>query len=314
MLLGNGDIGVCAVVRPDALGLHISKNDCWDIRVTEGSEKDVRPFAEILEMWKRASVELKQKGYKPGDSVEHAEFFRDYLNKVSRSYSKPWPRPWPCGTVWLKWDPRWVEPVSYQLNPANGIFELELKIRDLDQKPRAAKITAFVDRESGRIALGSDPLSGISVSYSPAIDGFRSGPFDSGHVESHPDQLPRPTLAHRTDANASDFSCFQYFAAIGPSDDNPNPPRSERDRNFALHGRIAGVWEASSIEGNESIVFTSTAAAPVRIDLAVATPRDLLLNRIEATLPQGAGPADWITIPQTHVMSAGVKIDHIAPR
>src|ERR1700691_4782993 len=25
MLLGNGDVGVCAVVRPDALGLHISK-------------------------------------------------------------------------------------------------------------------------------------------------------------------------------------------------------------------------------------------------------------------------------------------------
>src|ERR1700679_1493951 len=78
MLLGNGDIGVCAVVRPDALGLHISKSDCWYIRVTEGSETDVRPFAEILEMWKRASEELKQKGHKPGDSVENAEFFREY--------------------------------------------------------------------------------------------------------------------------------------------------------------------------------------------------------------------------------------------
>jgi alpha-L-fucosidase 2 len=83
MLLGNGDIGVCAVVRPDALGLHISKSDCWDIRVTEGSEKDVRPFAEILDMWKRASEELKQKGYKPEDSVENAGFFRDYINKVT---------------------------------------------------------------------------------------------------------------------------------------------------------------------------------------------------------------------------------------
>jgi hypothetical protein len=75
MLLGNGDIGLCAVVRPDALGLHISKSDCWDIRVTEGSENGVRPYAEILEMWKRASEELKQKGYKSGDSVENADFF-----------------------------------------------------------------------------------------------------------------------------------------------------------------------------------------------------------------------------------------------
>src|ERR1700738_2708238 len=42
MLLGNGDVGVCVVVRPDALVIHISKTDCWDIRVTEGSEKAVK--------------------------------------------------------------------------------------------------------------------------------------------------------------------------------------------------------------------------------------------------------------------------------
>ncbi|MGH9400880.1 MAG: twin-arginine translocation signal domain-containing protein, partial [Terriglobia bacterium] len=39
MLLGNGDVGVCAVVRPDALGLHIGKSDSWDIRVSEDIEK-----------------------------------------------------------------------------------------------------------------------------------------------------------------------------------------------------------------------------------------------------------------------------------
>ena len=29
LLMGNGDVGVCAVVRPDALGLHFGKNDAW---------------------------------------------------------------------------------------------------------------------------------------------------------------------------------------------------------------------------------------------------------------------------------------------
>ena len=61
MLLGNGDVGVCAVVRPNALALHISKSDCWDIRVTKDSDKEVRPFSEILEMWRKASAELKAK-------------------------------------------------------------------------------------------------------------------------------------------------------------------------------------------------------------------------------------------------------------
>jgi alpha-L-fucosidase 2 len=301
MLLGNGDIGVCAVVRPDALGLHISKSDSWDVRVTEGSEKDVRPFAEILDMWKRASEELKQKGYKPGDSVENADFFREYLNKVGHSYSKPWPRPWPCGTVWVKWDARWVEPVTYRLNPANGVFTLELKIQSLDHDPRTASVTVFVDRESGRVTVGSDSLPGVSVIYSPAIDGFRSGAFDSGHIESHPDQLPRPELTHRTTPTESVFSCFQYFPAIGPSQENPTPPRSERDRNFALHARIAGAWEASAIDSSKSIVFSAATANPVRLDLAVVTPRDVLLSQLEAAQPHGAAPANWITIPQTHV-------------
>jgi len=38
MLLGNGDVGACVVVRPDALGIHIGKNDCWDIRVSEDTQ------------------------------------------------------------------------------------------------------------------------------------------------------------------------------------------------------------------------------------------------------------------------------------
>jgi hypothetical protein len=35
LLLGNGDIGVCVTVRPDAMDIHIGKNDAWDIRVSE---------------------------------------------------------------------------------------------------------------------------------------------------------------------------------------------------------------------------------------------------------------------------------------
>ncbi len=304
MLLGNGDIGVCAVVRPDALGLHISKSDCWDIRVTEGSEKNTLPFAEILEMWKRASAELKEKGFKPGDSVENAAFFHEYLDSVGRSYSRPWPRPWPCGTVWIKWDPRWIEPASYRLNPANGVFELQLTIRNLDGHSRTSNLTGFVDRETGRIVVASEPLPNVSVIYSPAIDRFRSGPFDGGHLESHPDELPKPKLAYQVKQNVSEFSCSQYLPAVGPSENSPSPPRSEMDRNFSLYGRIQGAWQTSSIESSESIVFSSSSTAPVRIDLAVATPRDLLLKRLEAALPQGAGSAEWITIPQAHAFSA----------
>ncbi len=135
-------------------------------------------------MWKRASVELSRDGNHDGESVEDAGFFQKYVAEVGETYSKPWPRPWPCGTVWLKWDPRWVEPMTYRLNPANGVFTLELKITPLNGRERTAMLTAFVDWDSGRISVESDPIPEISIIYSPAIDGFHAGAFDSGHIET----------------------------------------------------------------------------------------------------------------------------------
>ena len=303
MLLGNGDVGVCAVVRPDALALHISKSDCWDIRVTEDSDKDVRPFSEILEMWRKASAELKTK--ENSLSVEDAEFFRAYVEKVGGSYRKVWPRPWGCGTIWLKWDSRWVEPKTYSLNPANGVFILDLKIKTLHDSARTVRLTAFVDWESGRLTVTTDDfVLNLSVIYSPQIDGFHAGAFDYGNVETRPDQLPRPELKQRADGDAGEFSCFQYFPAIGPSESNPNPPRSDLDRNFALHGRVAGTWSTSQIDSSKSLVFTPRDSRALRLDVAVATPRDILLGRLEAKPSAGKDPASWITIPQTHVYTA----------
>lgn len=62
LLLGNGDIGVCVTVRPDALGLHLGKSDVWDIRVSAEHAPHIKPFAEVLAMWERASAEAKRRG------------------------------------------------------------------------------------------------------------------------------------------------------------------------------------------------------------------------------------------------------------
>ena len=62
LLLGNGDIGVCVTVRPDAMGIHIGKNDVWDIRVSEEHAAHIKPFHEVLELWKQAGEEAKRRG------------------------------------------------------------------------------------------------------------------------------------------------------------------------------------------------------------------------------------------------------------
>src|SRR3954447_17385623 len=102
LLLGNGDIDVCVTVRPDALGLHIGKNDVWDIRVSEEHAAHIKPFKDVLELWRRAGEEAKRQG-KPDMLFLESEidFFREYSTLMQSSYSKPWPRPWPCGIVWL---------------------------------------------------------------------------------------------------------------------------------------------------------------------------------------------------------------------
>jgi alpha-L-fucosidase 2 len=301
LLLGNGDVGVCAVVRPDALGLHISKTDCWDIRVSEGSEKEIIPFADILGLWKEANEEAKRHGSGDG-SVESTETFRRYAAKVGTTYGKPWPRPWSCGTVWIKWDPRWTEPGAFDLNPANGLFTLELNSKDLHGTKQTSRLKAFVDWDSGILSVHTDAaIPSVLAIYSPHIDGFHAGPFDSGHVDAKPDLLPAPELNHSVSDSSGEFSCLQQFPAIGPTEEHPVPPKSDKDRNFALYAKIAGAWNVTQQGADKDLVFSPKELGPLRLAVMVATPRDLLLRRLERESPESVRPSSWLSIPQTHV-------------
>ena len=227
MLLGNGDVGVCAVVRPDALGIHIGKNDCWDIRVSEPSEDKVLPFADLLEMWKRAGEEANKQG-KP-DMVhleENIDFFHEYSQMVNQSYNKKWPRPWPCGTLWINWDVRWVEPAQYRLDPSNGLLTLDLKCTTLEKGSQVVQLNAFVDWETGLVSIStSGPLQVLSVVFSPEVDGLRIGPFDAGHKSQTPDLLPPPETKH-TSTNRSPRSPASRFC---PPWDGPATPLRQRN-------------------------------------------------------------------------------------
>src|SRR6185312_2902034 len=152
MLLGNGDIGVCVTVRPDALGLHIGKSDSWDIRVSEESASHVLPFSELLDLWKRASDEAKRQG-KPDMIYLEREipFFREYTEKVAASYAKTWPRPWPCGIVWVHWDVPRFRVVRQMLDCSSGHFSLEL-----EENGKPVRLHAFVNTGTGHICLWSD--------------------------------------------------------------------------------------------------------------------------------------------------------------
>ncbi len=259
LLLGNGDIGVCLTVRPDAMGIHIGKNDAWDIRVSEEHAAHIKPFKEVLGLWKRAGEEAKRQGQPEMIFLEsRISFFREYSELMQSSYRKPWPRPWPCGTVWLHWDSRMVRVVRQQLDISSGVLTIDLVHDDLRGAVRPVQLSCFVSREDGHISVSSDSAAPIvSVAYMPNWDAQA--------------KLPEPELR----VENGRFSGYQHFPATAPTDAQPNPPASKEDRNFAIDGLLAGRWTAEPVDNRRRrVLLLNAAVQPLRLDITLATPRD----------------------------------------
>ncbi len=326
MLLGNGDVGVCVEVRPDALGLHIGKSDSWDIRVSEDIERYVLTFQDLLKLWNRASEAARQQGKPDMLYLEsNIDFFREYTEKVASSYGMPWPRPWPCGTVWIHWDPRWVHAGRYALDPSNGLFTLELGVGELNQAPRSVTLSAFVDWDTGLVSvLTNGPAPFYSVCYYPDLDRGSGSPIGPESKEVNFSRLPSPQIDGKSEQGFASFSCIQHFPAIGPTRETPNPPMSEKDRNFSLFARMSGSWTIEGLAesqaqlselgsgakntythyGQEPGVFlTSHESGLFRMDLKVVTPRDILLERLVREAANDGQKNPWVIISQDHSYS-----------
>ncbi len=263
MLLGNGDIGVCVTLRPDALGLHIGKEDSWDIRVSEDHYQHVLHFRDLLELWRRAGEEARRRGRPDMLHLETSiDFFREYTNKVRSSYAKPWPRPWPCGIVWIHWDSRMVRLVRQVLDISDGTLTIELTHDDLRGKTRRFRVLCFVNQRTGHISVSTgEPAPFLSVAYYPNVD--------------REAQLPAPELNARHGDGFAEFDCYQRFPAIAPANAVPDPPPSENDRSFALCGRLSGAWRVEAPGAGPPRVFlASQAPQPFRLDVTLFTTRD----------------------------------------
>jgi len=288
MLLGNGDVGVCVTVRPDALGLHLGKLDVWDIRVSYEHEKYVLPFKELLKLWERASAEAKRQGKSDMTYLEsNIDFFRQYTEKVESSYRKPWPRPWPCGIVWIHWDSRMVRLRRQTLDPSNGLLKIDLDYDDLQGTRSELTVRCFVDWDTGLVSVATD----------------QPAPFSSITYEAHFDakaRLPEPEVKAGTDEAGSWFTCLQRFPATAPTDAHPDPWRSEWDGNFALSACLGGMWTTppSIPEGPGPTVRSATllakGAQPFRLDLVIATPDDIIRPIVDIKAkPKGNPPYEY---------------------
>ncbi|MGH9377668.1 MAG: glycosyl hydrolase family 95 catalytic domain-containing protein [Terriglobia bacterium] len=287
MLLGNGDVGLCVTVRPDGLGLHIGKNDCWDIRVSEDNYRDLMTKSELLKLWQLSADQAKRMGHpKMIELQSQIPVFSNYAEMAEASYRKPWPHPWPCGTVWVHWDPRLTRVERQSLDPSNGLLTIDLMLGDTRRTRSAAavasgpfsapekrvRVSCFVDWDTGLVSVTTDgPAPFSSVAFYPNYE-----------KEA---MLPPPEVTGRVESSFGEFFCTQRLPFTPPTGEVPDPPPSPQDRNFALYGRVAGSWtipQADPISARgpwleRDVLHTWLASAkpqPFRLDVMVMTPRD----------------------------------------
>lgn len=117
-LLGNGALGVVVTTRPDAICLHFGHNNVWDIRIAENNREKIGTFSEVFSKAKEIPADLP--------SIYHHADFSQYLRLTAENYHKPYPRPFPCGTLLIGFDRRKVELLGHTLDLSNGLCTVHL--------------------------------------------------------------------------------------------------------------------------------------------------------------------------------------------
>ncbi len=138
-LLGNGAMGVVVTTRPDAVVLYFGHNNVWDIRIAENNKEKIGTFKEVFNRVKAIPDTLAVLTQDP--------WYKEYSRMTAENYGKPYPRPFPCGSVLLGFDRRNAEMIGHRLDIANGLCEVFLLTKD--QKKISLQI--FTDMVSDQL-------------------------------------------------------------------------------------------------------------------------------------------------------------------
>ena len=132
-LLGNGAMGVVVTTRPDAVVLYFGHNNVWDIRIAENNREKIGTFKEVFKKVKAIPDTLSL--------LTQDLWYKEYSTMARENYSKPYPRPFPCGSVLLGFDRRKAELIGHRLDISSGICEVTL----LTDDKKEIKLQIFTD-------------------------------------------------------------------------------------------------------------------------------------------------------------------------
>ncbi|TCC98257.1 glycosyl hydrolase family 95 catalytic domain-containing protein [Pedobacter psychroterrae] len=209
-LLGNGGMGVVVTTRPDAVVLYFGHNNVWDIRIAENNLAKLGTFAEVFDKVKKIPTTLK--------NLTDDLWYNEYNKMSGENYSKPYPRPFPCGSVVLSFDRRKLQLTGHQLDIAKGVCTVNL----LTQDKKKLQLKLFTDMVQDRLMMELTDLQG-----KPHINMF-------DRIKVIPDpSTPQefPVRQEAEDLNAGTLSFRQTLPhQTGERDDNSKA----KDKAFRL--------------------------------------------------------------------------------
>lgn len=138
-VMGNGGMGVIVTTRPDGVLVHFGHNNVWDIRIAEDNKEKIGTFQEIFEKVKAIPDTL--------EVLTQNEWYREYSAMTQENYRKPYPRPFPCGSLLLGFDRRNAELTGHKLDISNGLCEVYL----LTKEKNKIRLQFFTDMQQDKL-------------------------------------------------------------------------------------------------------------------------------------------------------------------
>jgi alpha-L-fucosidase 2 len=117
-LLGNGGMGAVVTTRPDGIVIYFGHNNVWDIRIAENNKEKIGTFSYVFNKVKSIPDTLALLTQDP--------WYKKYSSMAAENYGKPWPRPFPCGSILLGFDLRNAELLGHRLDISDGMCEVYL--------------------------------------------------------------------------------------------------------------------------------------------------------------------------------------------
>ena len=112
--------------RPDAIVIYFGHNNVWDIRIAENHREEIGTFDYVFKKVKSIPDTLTV--------LTDDQWYKEYSQMAAENYSKPYPRPFPCGSVLLGFDLRNAELLGHKLDISNGLCEVYLLIKREERK------------------------------------------------------------------------------------------------------------------------------------------------------------------------------------